>query len=131
MSDCKVLVVEDDTDSREAMLEVLSYEGYCVHGSADGRDALNLLRTGRFSPDVIVVDLYMPAMDGNDFRLALRDDARFAGIPVIVCTGDSPRAVSPGAFATLQKPVDIDSLTAIVHSGCASRGFTPRRARAV
>jgi CheY-like chemotaxis protein len=122
MSDCKVLVVEDDTDSREAMLEVLSYEGYCVQGASNGQDALNVLRSGRFSPDVIVVDLYMPAMDGNDFRLALRDDSRFAGIPVIVCTGDSPQSVSPGAFGTLQKPVDIDSLTAIVHSGCASRG---------
>jgi CheY-like chemotaxis protein len=129
MPDCQVLVVEDDTDSREAMLEVLSYEGYCVHGAANGQDALQTLRSGRFSPDVIVVDLYMPAMDGNELRLALGDDARFANIPVIVCTGDSPRSVSPGAFATLQKPIDIESLTAIVHRGCASRGF-PARNRA-
>lgn len=129
MADCAVLVVEDDEDSREAMLEVLRFEGYCVEGAANGQEALRILRTGSFHADVIVVDLYMPAMDGNEFRLALRDDSRFAGLPVIVCTGDSPRSVLAGAFGTLQKPVDIDALTAIVSRGCASRGV-PEKKRA-
>jgi two-component system response regulator AtoC len=128
MPDCAVLVVDDDEDTREAMMEVLRFEGYTVAGATDGRDALNILQGGRFTPDVIVVDLYMPAMDGNDFRLALRDDSRYADIPVIVCTGDSPLSVLAGAFGTLQKPVDIDTLTNIVGKGCAQG--TPRRASA-
>jgi twitching motility two-component system response regulator PilH len=129
MADCAVLVVEDDQDSREAMIEILRFEGYCVDGAANGQDALEVLRSGRFKPDVIVVDLYMPTMGGHEFRLALLDDSRFAHLPVIVCTGDSQRSVAPGAFATLLKPVDIDTLIAIVQRGCASRGF-PRLATA-
>jgi CheY-like chemotaxis protein len=129
MPDCAVLVVDDDEDTREAMMEVLRFEGYTVEGATDGRDALNVLQAGRFKPDVIVVDLYMPAMDGNDFRLALRDDSRYAHIPVIVCTGDSPLSVLAGAFGTLQKPVDIDTLTDIVRKGCA-QSTTPARASA-
>jgi CheY-like chemotaxis protein len=130
MPDCAVLVVDDDVDTREAMVEVLRFEGYTVEGATDGQDALDLMRSGRFKPDVIVVDLYMPTMDGNDFRLALHDDARYAHIPVIVCTGDSPRAVTTGAFGTLQKPVDIDTLTNIVRQGCAQNSRTPSRASA-
>jgi CheY-like chemotaxis protein len=129
MPDCAVLVVDDDADTREAMIEVLRYEGYLVEGASDGQEALEVLRTGRFKADVIVVDLYMPAMDGNDFRRELKDDARFAEIPVIVCTGDSPRSVTSGAFGTLQKPVDIETLTRVVSRGCAEN-TPPKRATA-
>jgi CheY-like chemotaxis protein len=122
MSECAVLVVEDDQDSREAMMDVLRSESYEVEGAANALEALEMLRSGRFKPDVILVDLYMPAMDGNDFRLALRGDPRLQSIPVIVCTGDDTRSIL-GAFGTLQKPVDIDALSAVVRRGChAGRG---------
>jgi CheY-like chemotaxis protein len=129
MADCSVLVVEDDEDSREAMMDVLRFEGYHVEGATNGQAALDLLHSGRFKPDVIVVDLHMPAMDGHDLRLALGDDARFADIPVIFCTGESPRSVAPGAFGTLQKPVDIETLVSVVRRGCASHD-SDRRASA-
>ena len=120
MPDCAVLVVEDDQDSREAMLEVLVFEGYEARGAANGHEALELLRTGSFKADVILVDLFMPTMDGRDFERMLREDPRFANIPVIVCTGDSNTQI-PGAFAALQKPFDIESLVSIVKRGCGVR----------
>jgi CheY-like chemotaxis protein len=129
MPNCAVLVVDDDQDTRDAMIEVLRFEGYTVEGAANGQEALEGMHAGRFKPDVILVDLYMPTMDGHEFRLALRDDSRYAHIPVIVCTGDSPRSAESGAFGTLQKPVDIDTLTNIVRRGCAASG-TPKRASA-
>jgi twitching motility two-component system response regulator PilH len=120
MPDCAVLVVEDDQDSREAMIDVLRFEGYDARGAENGRDALELLRSGSFNADVILVDLFMPTMDGRDFERTLHEDARFADIPVIVCTGDPTKPI-PGAFASLQKPFDIDALISIVRRGCGAR----------
>jgi CheY-like chemotaxis protein len=120
MPDCAVLVVEDDQDSRDAMIDVLRFEGYDARGAANGQDALELLRTGSFIADVILVDLFMPTMDGRDFERLLREDARFADVPVIVCTGDSTTRI-PGAFAALQKPFDIEALVSTVRRGCGVR----------
>jgi len=120
MPDCAVLVVEDDQDSREAMIEVLAFEGYDARGAANGQEALELLRSGAFAADVILVDLFMPTMDGRDFERMLREDSRFADTPVIVCTGDSTTRI-PGAFAALQKPFDIEALISIVRRGCGAR----------
>lgn len=120
MPDCAVLVVEDDQDSREAMIDVLRFEGYDARGAENGRAALDLLRSGSFEADVILVDLFMPNMGGHDFERMLRAEPRFANIPIIVCTGDSDARV-PGAFASLQKPFDIEALVSIVQRGCGAR----------
>jgi CheY-like chemotaxis protein len=121
MPDCAVLVVEDDHDSREGIVEVLRLEGYQALGSENGREALELLRSGRFEPDVILIDLWMPTMSGPEFREALLEDPRFARIPVIACTGDTYGPTLRHTIGTLEKPIDIDALLAIVHRGCAVR----------
>src|SRR6187549_1262395 len=84
-----ILVVEDDTDIRESLVEVLEDEGFGVRAAADGRQALDVLRAERPLPDLILLDLMMPVMNGFQFREQQLSDAAFAGIPVVVVTADA------------------------------------------
>jgi CheY-like chemotaxis protein len=125
MTECRVLVVEDDQDSREAIVDLLTVEGYEARGARDGKEALDILAKGEFHVDVIILDLYMPTMNGHQLRDALQAEARWKHIPVIVCTGALAAPPQPGAFDTLEKPIDVDALLAVVRRGCAAR---PNRA---
>jgi CheY-like chemotaxis protein len=80
-----VLVVEDDADIRSALVTILSEEGYEVLSARHGREALEVLRGGA-RPDVILLDLMMPVMNGADFRVAQLADPALAHIPVVVLT---------------------------------------------
>ena len=86
----RILVVDDDALIRETLATALGDEGYAVRVAPDGRAALSALGTWR--PDVIVLDLMMPIMDGVAFRAAQRSVAETAQIPVIVWI---PRRSSP------------------------------------
>ena len=102
-----VLVVEDDADLRETLQEVLEYAGFenvCVEDGAQG------LRTvaERGAPRLIFLDLVMPVMDGWTFLSALRADARYAAVPVIVTTSAPSRA--PRGVLVLQKPVKPETI---------------------
>ena len=85
-----ILIVDDDTDGRDALCEFLTRSGYDVSCVADGRDALAavLART----PDLIILDMFMPQMDGGGLLEVLRSYLRLQSLPVIVLTGlpDSP-----------------------------------------
>ena len=83
----KVLVVEDDTDSRAAMVTALTRAGHTVAGTADGRDGLAAVV--RDAAELIVLDIRMPAMDGRTFMQVLRSYRRWRDIPVVVVTGVS------------------------------------------
>lgn len=111
----RILLVEDDQALREALAEVLSDEGYRVDCAANGREALDHLnRSTAGSPDLILLDLVMPVMDGWAFREAQRENGRLARIPTVVLSAsfppDSPRMRSLEAEAVLSKPVSIDRL---------------------
>jgi len=80
-----VLVVDDDPDSRALLELALSMEGYSVSSAANGKVALDSTR--RDHPDVILLDLAMPIMDGFGFRAAQLGDPAIAGIPVICVSG--------------------------------------------
>ena len=103
-----VLVIEDDTDVRNALAELLSAEGYAVSLTADGGEALETLRAG-LRPSVILLDLMMPNVDGWDFRRAQLDDPTLAPIPVILLTASGFRPDSmrseQGRLEMLPKPV--------------------------
>jgi CheY-like chemotaxis protein len=112
----RVLVVEDDPDIRGAIADTLSYEGYSVSEAPDGVEALRRARSER--PDLILLDLMMPVMDGWAFRAEQEADPSIAEIPVVVVTAcqaqdDRVRALRAAAF--LQKPFDIEMLLEIVH----------------
>jgi signal transduction histidine kinase len=105
-----LLVVEDDADIREALDGLLSMEGFHVSGCSNGREALDWLRASP-KPDLILLDLMMPVMDGWQFRVAQKDDPELASIPVLALSADSTaKAAAIDAEAYLKKPVDYDTL---------------------
>lgn len=107
-----VLIIDDDRDSREAMAEALSLEGYFVATAANGAEALACLRTG-YHPHVILLDLMMPGVDGWDFRTEQKRDAALAQIPVVVISGVGK--LVDGEYA-LRKPIDLAALRTLLRS---------------
>jgi len=79
----KILVVEDDEDAREAMVALLQMKGYRAVPAGNGREALDYLDQAA-APDLIILDLWMPVMDGWHFRSEQIKNPRLAHIPVIV-----------------------------------------------
>ena len=107
----RILVVEDEAAIRESLGELLQDEGYEVWFAENGAQALTRLRSGHGLPDLIVLDLRMPVMDGWEFRAIQKDDAVLGFIPVIAVSADrSAPAVTISAQAYLQKPLDVSSL---------------------
>jgi CheY-like chemotaxis protein len=115
---CPVLIVEDDADLRDMMAQLLSLEGFSAATVSNGRDALEYLRNGA-RPDVILLDLMMPVMDGWEFRRRQQADPAMADVPVIVLSAlDQSRATDVSANAFLKKPLDFDRLLALVRTYC-------------
>src|SRR5579862_6320500 len=117
-----ILVVEDDEDAREAMVSLLQMKGYHAVGAGNGREALDYLDQA-LAPDLIILDLWMPVMDGWQFRSEQTRNPRLAHIPVIVVTALSDRA-DVDANEVIIKPVDVDRLLVKVDQYCR-RESTP------
>jgi DNA-binding response OmpR family regulator len=116
---CPVLIVEDDADLREMMAQLLTLEGFQAATVSNGREALEYLEDEDDRPDIILLDLMMPVMDGWEFRRRQRADPNFSRVPVIVLSAlDQGRAggLDPAAF--LKKPLDFDRLLQLVRSYC-------------
>ena len=107
MCGSRVLVVEDDVACREALVSSLSAEGFAVSEACDGIEALSSL--GKPSlPDVILLDLRLPQIDGWTFLERMREHPRLAHIPVVALSGSAFGAASADAFqAFLPKPFDL------------------------
>jgi DNA-binding response OmpR family regulator len=111
MSTVSILVVDDDPDSRTLLELALSLEGYAVHAAADG--AAGLMSARLFHPDVILLDLAMPVMDGFAFRTAQLRDPALAHIPVICVSGrhDADEAARAMKLAgCVGKPFALDEI---------------------
>ena len=109
-----ILIVDDDTDLREVLGELLSDEGYPTHLCANGRDALDLLRRGA-RPRLILLDLMMPEMDGWAFREEQLRDESLRAIPVVVMSAS--RGIDEtvlGGAEILQKPVGLEEILGAV-----------------
>ena len=115
-----ILIVEDDDDLREAMSLFLRSAGYQVVEAQDGAAALERLRSsGSFC--LILLDLFMPVMNGWDFRAAQLSEPSVAGVPVVVISADegSPLAAAGlGAVDSMVKPIDFGHLLATVADHC-------------
>src|SRR5438034_9381951 len=121
-----ILIVEDDPSTREMLATFLSTEGFHAVGAEDGLEALHLLRTVKHrAPDVpclILLDLKMPRLGGNEFRRAQLDDPTVASVPVALLSGAvdiEQRAQALGAVASLAKPIDVERLMDVVRRYCA------------
>ena len=108
-----MLIVEDDPDVREMLAALLVTEGFHAVAAEDGLEALHLLRAVRHRapqvPCLILLDLMMPRLSGNEFRRAQLGDPTVAAVPVAVMSGAvdlEQRAQALGAVATLAKPID-------------------------
>jgi two-component system response regulator MprA len=115
MSSVTVLVVDDDPDSRTLLEFGLSLEGYAVRSAADGAAGLESARL--FHPDVILLDLAMPIMDGFAFRAAQLDDPGLARIPVICVSGrhDADEATRTLKLAgCVAKPFALDEIVLLI-----------------
>jgi signal transduction histidine kinase len=106
----QILLVEDDRSIRSALQGILEDEGYLITTAENGRQALECLRSGP-APDLIVLDLRMPVMDGWEFRAAQKSDPALAQIPVLAISADgSAKAAAIDAQAYLRKPLSTDAL---------------------
>jgi two-component system response regulator MprA len=109
-----ILVVDDDPDMRLVVAEILQTAGYAVETAADGRDALR--RIDRVHPSLLVTDLHMPNMDGEQLTEVLHERGDYPPIVIMSGTTRTPQQVAAaiGADACLSKPFDSDALLATV-----------------
>ena len=109
----RVLIADDKATSRELLRTVLEKDGYSVTEAADGIEALQRARDAL--PDLIILDLHMPGLDGFAVVQELRKEAQFAGTPIIALTasamqGDRERAMALGFTGYITKPIRLAML---------------------
>ena len=107
-----ILIVEDNAETSLALQRVLSARGYPSIVARNGQEALNHLREGN-PVSLVILDMYMPVMDGWAFARALQADPRLAGTPLVAFSAGAVSEV-PGALAFVRKTVDPDVLLDIV-----------------
>src|SRR5438309_11131780 len=106
----RILVADDNAAGRELMRTLLQMEDYVVYEARDGNEAVEMAR--RLRPDVVLMDVHMPVIDGIESTRLRREDRRSRSIPVIAPTATSPpgerrRAVRAGRFGCAPKPVGL------------------------
>jgi CheY-like chemotaxis protein len=118
-----ILLVEDDADIRQTLGELLTEEGYRVTTAANGIEALAALNREEPLPNLILLDLMMPGMDGWQFRVELEKMPRARRVPLVVLSADSQTrdiADGLGAVRSLRKPVGLDELLETVATLCTA-----------
>jgi len=105
----RLLVVDDELSILEALQDILSLEGYDVVTAYNGAEGLR--RIAELRPDLVLLDLMMPVMDGREMLRRVREDPGLKGLPVVIMSaGRIPDAERRAASATLAKPFDLDHL---------------------
>ncbi len=105
-----ILIVDDESDIRQAVAEVLSYEGYQVIDACDGAEAL--VKARAYHPELVLLDLMMPRMNGWQFREAQKHDPDVSKIPVVVLSALGPDGLDAEGY--VGKPFDADELVTAV-----------------
>src|SRR3954462_6304175 len=109
----RVLLVEDDRDTREMYCEYLSFSGMDVTEARNGRGALE--RAANMLPDIVVTDIAMPEMDGLELSRRLRSQEATRDVPIIAVSGQaSDVAREAGADVVLDKPCEPDHLLHVI-----------------
>jgi len=121
----RVLLVDDNFATRELVSMVLGCQGYAVATAAHGAEAIEKLRSSQSPPpDVIILDLCMPVMDGWALYEELRRDEKLAGVPVVVMSGLSEcdqQSPSLKDVPFLQKPIETAELLQALKGCCAEQ----------
>jgi len=111
-----ILVVEDEEESRETLREFLELEGYSVRTAGNGREALDALSSDGDKICIVLLDLFMPVMDGWQVIDTLRADGRLASTKVVIITSAAHRA--PADLPVFEKPLDLDKVMSAVERLC-------------
>jgi len=125
----QLLLVDDEPGLREAVKAYLEDEGFTVHVASNAQEGWDLLQ--RTAPELIISDIMMPQVDGYQFLKQLRDDPRYAALPVVFLTArgmtsDRIQGYSAGVDAYISKPFDPDELVAIVSNILSRRAATSK-----
>jgi two-component system, cell cycle response regulator DivK len=109
-----ILYVEDNPDNRMLVRRVLMAEGYTIHEAPSATKAFEVLKT--IKPDLILMDINMPEMDGYTLTAKIRALPNMGTVPIVALTanvmkGDRERSLEAGCDGYIQKPIDIDTLT--------------------
>ena len=109
-----ILYVEDNPDNRLLVKRILLSEDYALLEATDAMDALNVLKTTR--PDLILMDINMPDMDGYTLTTKIKSLPGFEHVPILAVTanvmrGDKEKTLEAGCDGYIQKPLDIEQLT--------------------
>lgn len=114
---CKVLVVEDNTNARDGLCQLLKLWGHQVYAAADGKEALAIFRSER--PNVALVDIGLPLIDGYEVATRVRKESGNGDVKLVALTGygqesDRQRAIDAGFDAHIVKPAHIKDLIAVL-----------------
>src|SRR5215216_2575154 len=124
----RILLVEDDTDTRFALAMLFELEGFEVINAADGEEAY--LRAVTDKPDLIVTDINMPGVSGLDLIRLVREDGRVASVPIVAMSAVEKqqlnRAVELGAVAACQKPIEFDKFLSLIAKIVSARRLRSR-----
>lgn len=109
----KILYIEDSPSNRLLVTRILLVEGYEVLEASDGVEGIALARSER--PDLILMDMNLPEVDGYELTAEIKDDPELSDIPVVAMTanvmqGDREKALEAGCIGYIPKPIDVDSL---------------------
>lgn len=123
-----ILAVDDSVTLRQLLAHVLRAAGHEAVEASDGLQALDQARERAF--DLVITDHHMPGMDGLALTRALRAEAGYAQVPILVLTTESDPALkaagrAAGATGWLQKPFDPVRLNEVIHQVAAGAGATP------
>ncbi len=113
-----IVVIEDDTDLRETLKDLLEMEGFRVVTASNGREGLRLLEQ-KGQPCLILLDLMMPVMNGWEFLEALRRDQQAqTPVAVVSAAADVDDVERDYGCSVLKKPVSLERLFALAHAHC-------------
>jgi CheY-like chemotaxis protein len=125
----RILIVDDDEDTRETLGLILQAQGHVIEEAVDGRDALDRLRHGSH-PSLILLDMMMPQLDGEGFMKAARaSDCGIADAKVVIISGHQSvqqKAGELGASGYLVKPIDLSELLRTIEAVGTDMGERPQ-----
>jgi two-component system cell cycle response regulator DivK len=113
MSNGVILYIEDNIDNRTLIRRILTAEGYELKEAGNAGEALEMLKS--LHPDLILMDINMPDVDGYTLTTQIRAMTGFESVPIVALTanvmrGDRERSLEAGCDGYIQKPIDIDLL---------------------
>jgi len=120
----KILVVDDNRDSRELVIKILRGKGLQLYEATDGEEAL--AKVAAEQPDLILMDISLPKIDGHEVTRRLKSRKEFASIPIIALTahamkGDREKALAAGCADYISKPINVrefyDRIKAFLQDG--------------